>query len=317
MLDQITPVILTYNEAPNIGRTLERLSWARDIVVVDSLSDDETLAIVATAPQARAFERKFVSLEDQWNFALRETSITTDWVLALDADYILTPGLVEELSQLKPDDETAGYSARFVYCINGSPLRGAAYPPVVTLYRHKLARYRQDGHAHRVVIEGNVDDLRAPILHDDRKSLGRWLQSQNDYMKLETRKLLETDRRELGWPDRIRKMIVVAPPAMFLYCLFVKGAILDGRPGLYYAFQRLLSETLLSLYLIDQGFAEEEEEADEEEEVDEEPAEASESSQEAAEHSQEAVEPSLDVSEPSQDTLTPEARADETSHAPS
>ena len=78
MLDQITPIILTYNEAPNIGRSLERLQWARDIVVVDSLSDDETLDIVARTPQARVFHRRFVSLEDQWNFALRETGIASD-----------------------------------------------------------------------------------------------------------------------------------------------------------------------------------------------------------------------------------------------
>ena len=257
MLDQITPVILTYNEAANIERTLERVAWAKDIIVVDSLSDDETLAIVARAPQARTFERKFVSLEDQWNFALRETSITTEWILALDADYVLTPGLVEELRSLKPENEIAGYWARFVYCINGRPLRGAAYPPVVVLFRRKLARYRQDGHAHRVVIEGNLDQLTAPILHDDRKSLGRWLRSQDDYMRLETRKLLETGWSELGWPDRIRKMILPAPLGMFLYCLFVRGVILDGRAGLYYAFQRLVSELILSLYLIEERLAEE------------------------------------------------------------
>jgi glycosyltransferase involved in cell wall biosynthesis len=254
MLDQITPIILTYNEAPNIGRSLEQLQWARDIIVVDSLSDDETLDIVAHTPQARVFHRRFVSLEDQWNFALRETGIASDWVLALDADYILTPEAVEEISLLKPSKDAAGYRAKFVYCVYGKPLRGSAYPPVVVLYRHSLARYRQDGHAHRVVIDGSIAELRSPILHDDRKSLGRWLRSQDDYMKLETRKLLETDWSALGWADRTRKMLLPAPLVMFAYCLFVRGAILDGREGLYYALQRLLSEVLLSLYLIDHMF---------------------------------------------------------------
>ena len=75
MLDQITPVILTYNEAPNIGRTLERLAWAREIVVVDSFSDDETLAIVDRTPQARLLQREFDCLANQWNFALNEARI--------------------------------------------------------------------------------------------------------------------------------------------------------------------------------------------------------------------------------------------------
>ena len=253
MLDQITPIILTYNEAPNIGRSLARLEWARDIVVVDSFSSDETLDIVARTSQARVFKRRFVSLEDQWNFALRETDIASEWVLALDADYILTPEVVQEIATLEPSIDIAGYRARFSYCIYGKRLRGSAYPPVVVLYRSKLARYQQDGHAHRVLIDGVIADLRSLVLHDDRKSLGRWLRSQDDYMKLETTKLMESSWSELGWADRLRKMTLPAPLLMFGYCLFVRGAILDGRAGLYYAFQRLLSELLLSLYLIERS----------------------------------------------------------------
>ena len=134
MLDQITPVILTYNEAPNIGRTLERLAWARDIVVVDSFSDDETLAIVDGTPRVRIFQREFDCHENQWNFALAETGISSEWVLALDADYLLTPELVTELDALRPEPGIAGYRARFVYCVNGRRLRGSAYPPVTVLY---------------------------------------------------------------------------------------------------------------------------------------------------------------------------------------
>src|SRR4029079_8546941 len=97
MLGIITPLILTYNEAPNIGRTLERLSWARDIVVVDSFSDDETLDIARSFSNVRVYQRRFDGHEQQWNFGLQETGIETDWVLALDADYVLTDELVNEL----------------------------------------------------------------------------------------------------------------------------------------------------------------------------------------------------------------------------
>ncbi len=251
MLDQITPVILTYNEAPNIGRTLERLEWARDIVVVDSFSDDETLALVERTPQARSFQREFDCLANQWNFALNETGITSDWLLALDADYVLTPEMVDELSELQPAQSTTGYQARFVYCVNGVRLRGSAYPPVTVLYRREGAWYRQDGHAHRVVIDGTVEILRSRILHDDRKSFSHWLGAQDKYMRLEKQKLIESAWRELGLADRLRKTRIVAPLAILFYCLFVKGAIFDGRAGLYYTFQRLVSELILSLYLIE------------------------------------------------------------------
>src|SRR5436309_6848667 len=113
MLEQITPLILTYNEAPNIGRSLGSLSWARDIVVVDSFSSDGTLEIVSRFPQARVFQRKFDCLENQWNYGLKETGIDSEWILALDADYILTPSLLEEIKILNPISDISGYRVNF------------------------------------------------------------------------------------------------------------------------------------------------------------------------------------------------------------
>jgi glycosyltransferase involved in cell wall biosynthesis len=256
MFESITPVVLTYNEAPNIGRTLDRLSWASDVVVIDSFSEDATLDIIAAFPNARVFQRKFDCFANQWNYALSEIGIESEWVLALDADYLLTPELIEEIQFLKPSDDISGYAANFLYCINGHSLRGSAYPPVTVLFRRRKAQYRQDGHAYRVRVEGNVATLRSRMLHDDRKPLGHWLRSQDKYMQLEKRKLLESSWKDLGWADRLRKFRLVAPFAMFFYCLFVRGAILDGRAGIYYSFQRLLAESLLSLYLFEALFEE-------------------------------------------------------------
>ena len=53
-LDQVTPLLLTYNEEPNIARTLAPLHWARRIVVIDSGSTDRTLELIALHPQAKS-----------------------------------------------------------------------------------------------------------------------------------------------------------------------------------------------------------------------------------------------------------------------
>lgn len=250
MLEQITPLILTYNETSNIGRTLDKLRWAKDIVIVDSYSTDETLEIIKKCPQARAFQRRFDAHADQWNFGLKETGIATDWVLALDADYMLSDQLVEELKGLVPTDDIHGYTAGFKYCIEGKPLRGAVYPPVTVLYRRGKGAYKQDGHTQRVHVSGQIGNLKSPIYHDDRKPLSHWLQSQAKYMKLESEKLLSCKFSRLGWADRLRRLYVFAPFAMLFYCLFIKGAILDGKSGLYYAFERTTAELILSLFLI-------------------------------------------------------------------
>ena len=254
MFDRITPVILTYNEAPNIERTLEQLSWAKDIVVVDSFSADETLQVIAGFPQVRVFQREFDTHQNQWNFGLSETEIKTEWVLALDADYVLTPELISEFGVLDPTPSVGGYRANFTYCIQGKQLRSGIYPSVTVLVRRSQARYIQDGHTQRVLVDGAVVALGAKILHDDRKSLRHWLQAQARYTELEALKLLESRPEELGWADRIRRWRVLAPAAVLLYCLFVRGGVLDGWAGFYYAFQRMIGELMLSLYLIERDF---------------------------------------------------------------
>ena len=251
MLDQITPLILTYNEAPNLERTMQQLSWAKDIVVVDSFSDDETTRIASSLPQTRICQRTFDSHRAQWSFGLTETGIKTPWVLAMDADYVLTDELIAELQALKPEASVNGYWANFVYCLNGKRLRSGIYPSVAVLYRRASAEYLQDGHTHRVRIDGNVGQLRSRIIHDDRKPLSRWLRSQVSYAELEARKLLACRTEALGFNDRLRRWIVIAPSAVLFYCLIIRGGVLDGWAGLFYALQRALAELMLALYLIE------------------------------------------------------------------
>jgi hypothetical protein len=249
MLDQITPLILSYNEAPNIARALAGVSWAKDVVVVDSFSDDETVAIAKSLPQVRVFQRVFDNHRNQWEFGLKETGITTPWVLALDADYVVTSELVDELRDLHPGTETVGYRAKFIYCINGKRLRSGIYPPVTVLYRRDAATYVQDGHTQRVALQRSVGELRAPLMHDDRKSLRRWFRSQARYTELEAQKLLAAEHAELGLADRMRRWCVVVPPVMLVHCLIVRGGVLDGWQGFYYAFQRTVAELMLSVNL--------------------------------------------------------------------
>jgi len=246
MLDQITPLILTYNEAPNIGRSLAGLSWARDVVVVDSFSDDDTVTIAKSVPHVRVFQRAFDCHRNQWEFGLKETGISTSWVLALDADYVLSEEFIRELKNLVPDPQTAGYRANFVYCIKGRKLRSGIYPPVTVLYRREAATYVQDGHTQRIALAGAIEELRAPIFHDDRKSLKRWFNAQAKYTELEAQKLRAADPAQLNLADRLRRWRIIVPPVMLVYCLIVRGGILDGWAGFYYAFQRAMAEAMLS-----------------------------------------------------------------------
>ena len=249
-MNDITGLVLTFNEAPNIARTLGKLSWLPRVIVVDSHSTDATAQIAAAFPNVEVVTRTFTSHESQWNFGLEQTGITSEWLLALDADYVLTDEAIAEIRGLNPAAETSGYAASFDYCVDGRRLRGAAYPPVTVLYRRARARYHQDGHTQRVRVDGSVVPLRSRILHDDRKPLSQWFGAQAKYMRLEADKLTTAPASTLGFVDRIRRWIVVAPPAMFVYCYVFRGGMLDGKAGLFYALQRATSELILSLFLV-------------------------------------------------------------------
>src|SRR5437879_12162255 len=79
VLDDITPLIITYNEASNIRRTLDKLLWARRIVVVDSGSTDETLDILRGYPQVDVVHHPFTDFANQCNYGI--SLVRTPWVL--------------------------------------------------------------------------------------------------------------------------------------------------------------------------------------------------------------------------------------------
>jgi glycosyltransferase involved in cell wall biosynthesis len=253
VIARITPLLITFNEAANIGRVLAQLAWARRIVVVDSGSTDGTLEIISYYPRVEVFHRSFDSFAQQCNYGL--TLVRTEWVFSLDADYELSAELVKELLNLQDVKAVAGYRGAFVYRIHGRSLRGTLYPPRTVLYRVKGAHYVDEGHGHRVVLSGEVRHLRSVIYHDDRKPLSRWFASQQQYARLEAQHLLNAERKLLSLADRLRRAGWPAPIVVFFYVLVVKRCFLDGWVGWFYTLQRVLAEVILALELIDRRLA--------------------------------------------------------------
>jgi glycosyltransferase involved in cell wall biosynthesis len=249
MLSKITPLILTYNEAPNIDRTLKQLTWAERIIVIDSYSTDETLDILKQYPQLEVFQRKFDTHATQWNYGI--SKVDTHWILSLDADYVLSDDLITELQSLDLNADIDGYFVSFKYCVFGKPLRGTILPPRQMLFRKSSSIYIDDGHTQLLEVKGNSSKLKSFVYHDDRKSLSRWLWAQDRYIILETQKMAATPWQELSLPDRIRQTKIFAPPLILFYCLILKGCLLDGWEGWYYSLQRMFAEILLALSLIE------------------------------------------------------------------
>lgn len=245
----ITPLILTWNEAPNLARCLEPLAAFPRVVVLDSLSTDETEAIARSFPNVTFQQRAFDDHTTQWNHGVALAD--SPWVLALDADYVLDPGFVPELVSLPPAPGVVAYHARFRYCIAGHPLRATLYPPRAVLFRKDSCAYLQDGHTQLLDIKGKTGQIHSLINHDDRKSLSRWIQSQDRYAVLEAKKLASALGASQSIQDRLRSSMLLAPFATLIYCLFAKGLLFDGWRGWFYTLQRVLAEVMLALHLLD------------------------------------------------------------------
>ena len=254
----LTALVLTYNEQENLRRNLEALLWVPKVIVVDSFSNDRTLEIVRSFPNVQVVQRVFDSHANQWNAGLDR--IDTEWVLTLDADYVLTAELQEEIKKVQPASDIALYWGEFDYCIFGRPLRASVYPPRVVLFRTKRARYVDEGHTQQLRVKGKLAKFKGKIWHDDRKPLNRWFQSQVRYSEIEAAYLEHgegsmekgVERTELNRVDKMRKWLIIVPLAMPIYLLLVRGLIFDGWNGWYYAFQRTVAEMMLSLRLLEQ-----------------------------------------------------------------
>jgi glycosyltransferase involved in cell wall biosynthesis len=246
----LTALVLTYNEQENIRRNLEALVWVPKVIIVDSFSNDQTLEIARSFRNVQVVQRVFDTHANQWNAGLDR--IDTEWALTLDADYVLTAELQEEIKKLQPASDIALYWGEFDYCIFGRPLRASVYPPRVVLFRTKRARYMDEGHTQQLRVKGKLAKFKGKIWHDDRKPLNRWFQSQVRYSEIEATYLLGTKSEELNRADRIRKKwLIVAPMGMPIYLLLVRGLIFDGWNGWYYAFQRTVAELMLAIRLLE------------------------------------------------------------------
>jgi glycosyltransferase involved in cell wall biosynthesis len=249
MLDHVTPVLLTHNEVQNIARTLSRLAWAKDIVVVDSGSTDGTLAVLASHSNVRVFKRAFDSHGNQWRYAVEETQIATDWILRLDADYQVSDALVAEIAALDPNAPVSAYRVSFEYAIFSRKLLSSLYPANTVLLRKGRFSVRDKGHTEAWDVRGPVATLSATIIHDDWKTTGQWLIGQARYMQRELDYLYEDKGGFVRW---LRLRPPLMPIAVFLYCLFGKGLLFNGRAGIYYALQRMVAEGALSLIVLEE-----------------------------------------------------------------
>lgn len=256
----ISVIILTFNEQMHIQRCIESVKrFADAIYIVDSYSTDDTVAIAASLG-AQVYQNPWVNNAVQFNWALDNLPITTEWVMKMDADEYALPQLQDEIltrmSQLN-DNIVGIYLKRRVICLGRWIRHGGYYPTwLLRIWRSRMARLEQRWMDEHIKIgAGKTLFFEHDIVDHNLNNLTWWTAKHNGYATREALDLLnqrygfdiqdEIVPSFWGTQEQRRRWVKIKyasmplffrPVIYFLYRYFIKLGILDGKQGIVWHF---------------------------------------------------------------------------------
>lgn len=258
----VAVLILTFNEEIHIERSIASVRpFARDILVIDSFSTDNTVAL-ARAAGARVLTNQFVNYSKQFQWGLDEGGITSEWILRLDADEIIEPDLADEirvaLPTLPADVMGVNFDRKHVFM--GRWVRhGGRYPlRLLRLWRRQHGRIEDRWMDEHIVIwGGRTITFKGGFADANMNDLTFFTDKHNKYATREAVDVLsqkyglfprdeafssEAVSRQAGWKRSIKEKVYnrmpfwVGPFGYFLYRYVFQLGFLDGQSGLIYHF---------------------------------------------------------------------------------
>ncbi len=239
---QLTVTVITRNEAANLDGALQSVTWANEIVVVDSRSSDATVEI-ATRYGARVEVADWKGYSAQRNYAAEIAS--NDWILALDADERVPPELATEIQGIMRDGPTArGYRMPRVSYYLGRWIKGTDWYPdyQLRLYDRRVGRFNgKRVHESVELSEGKPGTLRHDLQHYPYRDISDHVTSIDHYTTLAAEEWYAAGRRTNPLD------VLLHPPAAFLRNYLLRSGFRDGTAGFlisvlnsYYVFLKIL-----------------------------------------------------------------------------
>jgi glycosyltransferase involved in cell wall biosynthesis len=269
-MDNITVLILTYNEEKNIKFALENVKdWANEVVILDSYSTDKTIEI-AEGYNAKIYYRKFDNFSAQRKYALNKLEISNEWVFVLDADEYLTEELKSEITSLMKDEENMkdAYFMKRRFYWQGQWLKRCFYPTTLLRFGKKGLINCDDRpiNEHLICKTENIGYLEHDFIDYNRKDLNDWVLKHNKYATSEANQLMVKDKTKYSFfkSQYERKRWIRTniwnnlPPAFrpFIYFTFryiIQGGFLDGKKAFMYHFiDSFVYRTLIDFKYLEQ-----------------------------------------------------------------
>ena len=226
---KLSITLITLNSEKTLKSVLEAVSWADEIVLVDSGSTDKTLEI-ARQFNAKIVYRAFDGYGSQKNFATSQAS--NDWILSLDDDEILTPELQQEIQNLNlSTTDYDGFKIARSLIFLGKLLKfsGEYKRLTLRLFNRKQGNWNAEYVHESVEVNGKIGTLKHQILHDSYRDLTDYFNKFNKYTSLGAKTLAERGKTASSFK------IISRFPTTFLKIYLLKGSCLDGYAGFMWA----------------------------------------------------------------------------------
>jgi glycosyltransferase involved in cell wall biosynthesis len=222
---KITALAITYNEEDNVKRYVESLSFADEIIFVDSQSTDKTVAF-AEELGVKVIQRKFDDFSNQRNFAIEKA--TNDWIVFFDLDEIISKELEKEIltTLQKPKDKVAFYIKRNFYFM-GKLIKygGWQNDKAIRLFNRNYCTYNGNLVHELVQSTGKTSILKNKLNHFSYKNFDNYNDKLNLYSKLQAENLYKLKKQPNLYHFFIR------PTYRFLWQYIFRMGILDGKEG--------------------------------------------------------------------------------------
>lgn len=226
MSANLSVIIITRNEAANIRACIESVSWADEIVVVDSGSSDATVEICRDSG-AQVFVHDWPGFGPQKNRAL--SYATNEWVFSIDADERVTPELRDAIEAVlsKQNDEHVAYEISRLSSYCGRFMRHSGWYPdrIVRLFRRDAASFSDDLVHEHLLVEGKTGLLDGELLHYSYQDLEQVLNKVNQYSSAGAAMMRERGRQATLFGAVLRGLW------SFVRTYVLRAGFLDGREG--------------------------------------------------------------------------------------
>jgi glycosyltransferase involved in cell wall biosynthesis len=224
MNQKISISIITFNEEKIISKCLEKLSWANEIVVVDSGSTDKTVEICKKFG-ANVIYNKFENFGIQKQFALNQTS--NNWVLSLDADEVLSDELTSEIKNIVFTDEFDGYLIPRTHVFLNKIFKYGSEnkKPILRLFNKQKGKFQENKVHETIEVQGKLGNLKNEMLHFTVSDIATAVRKNINYALLSGEFKKENNKKTSKFE------VVFKLPYEFIRVYFLQRNFLNGYQG--------------------------------------------------------------------------------------